>query len=261
MSSFAGAVVPVIGTNNGFLGQTSRTGGGDPFIVSKQANALNNNNINFGDTVVILPDSSGGTYQQMQDFLTNGGPSTAPAGTITLAITSATATIVTPTQMNNIAVGMFLYGAGIPVGTYITAVQPAAGTITMSQAATANETAENFWVAVFGGIAVREVKTNITGYPYSGASEIGSYIPGQICESLVRGSITVAINNGTPVSNGPIYVRLSANGSFPAGVVGGLEAMQDGAHNLLLANNVTFKTGNGDANNVYEVTFLDRIAA
>ena len=58
MSSL-GTVIPVLGLNFGFIGQVSRTGGGDPFIVSKQANSANAANINFGDVVVVLPTRQG----------------------------------------------------------------------------------------------------------------------------------------------------------------------------------------------------------
>lgn len=254
-----GTVIPVTGLNNGYLGQVSRTGGGDPFIVSKLANALNTNNISFGDTVVILPDATGGTYMQFADFIANGGHTV--TGTLTSA-SSTTATILT--GFNSLQVGMYLFGVDIPAGTYIVSMSPTtagAGTIVMSQASTGSVTAENFYAAVFGGIAVREVKTQLQFLTLApGGSEVGYYAPGQFTESLVRGSITVKIYNGIPISNGPVYIRAATNSSFPNGIVGGLEAQADGVKNILLTN-VTFKTGTLDGNNVSEVTLLDRLAA
>lgn len=103
----------------------------------------------------------------------------------------------------------------------------------------------------FAGIAVREVKTNLT----YGTNASGSYQPGQPCDVLMRGSATIQVNNGTPTANGTVYVRIAANASIPAGVVGGFEAAADGTNTVALTN-VKFKTGLLDANNVAEVTIL-----
>lgn len=261
MSSF-GSVIPVTGLNIGFLGQVSRLGGGDPFIVSKFANALNVNNIAFGDTVVVLPDSSGGTYRQFADFITNGNT----ASGVTATLVNGTATMTVVTGFDLLAPGMFLQGVSIPAGTFIkallTSTGPGAGTLTMSANAAATvASAENVGIGVFGGIAVREVKTQLA-YPYNtlGSSQVGTYLPGQITDALVRGSITTKVYNGTPRQNGAIYIRAILNGTFPNGIVGGLEAQADGVNNILL-NNVTFKTGAVDGNGVTEVTLLDRVAA
>ena len=154
---------------------------------------------------------------------------------------------------------MFVFGAGIPAGTYVVSVNYQAGTVTISKAATASATV-NLNYAAFGGIAVREVKTQLTFPITPGTALTGNYLPGQLTEALVRGSITVKINVGTPVANGPVYVRAILNGAIPAGLVGGLEASADGVNNVLLPN-VTFKTGALDGNNVAEVTLLTRVAA
>lgn len=253
MSSF-GTFIPVIGLNNGYPGQVSRTGGGNPFIVSKLANASNVNNINFGDPVMILPDSAGGTLRQAADFFTNGG---GLAITTNIASTSTTAT---PTTLAGLYPGMFVMGTGIPVGTFIVSISQSAGTITLSKAATATNSAAALTYATFGGIAVREVKTQL-GYPVPpGTSQIGYYAPGQMGEALVAGSVMVKINVGTPVQSGSVYLRAIVNGSIPAGLLGDLEAAPDGVNNIFLPN-ATFKTGTLDANNVAELTLLVRVAA
>lgn len=253
MSSF-GTFIPVIGLNNGYPGQVSRTGGGNPFIVAKLANVNNANNINFGDPVMILPDSAGGTLRQAADFFTNGG---GLAITTNIANTSTTAT---PTTLAGLYPGMFVMGTGIPVGTFIVSISQSAGTITLSKAATATNSTAALTYATFGGIAVREVKTQL-GYPVPpGTSQIGYYAPGQMCEALVAGSIMAKINVGTPVQSGSVYLRAIVNGSIPAGLLGDLEAAPDGVNNILLPN-VTFKTGTLDANNVAELTLLVRVAA
>lgn len=259
MSSFA-QVIPVVGTPNGFLGEPSRTGGGDPMIISAQANASNAANINFGDTVVLLPDTTGGTCKQFADWQTNGG-----GLAVATATTNASATI-TPTSLAGISLGMFVFGAGIPAGTYISAISPSAGTATLSKNATATAGAAALTYAVFAGIAVREVKSQL-GYPYTpGATQVGQYLPGQQVGILVRGTITVKVTVGAPVRTGPAYLRAIVNGGIPAGLLGDLEANPDGNNNILLAGiptiaDANFKTGNLDSNNLTELTFLSRVAA
>lgn len=253
MSTF-GTFIPVIGLNNGYPGQVSRTGGGNPFIVAKLANANNVNNISFGDPVFILPDSAGGTLRQAADYFTNGG---GLAVTTNIANASPTAT---PSSLAGLAPGMFVMGTGIAVGTFIVSINPAAGTITLSKNATATNASAALTYATFGGIAVREVKTQTTFPLPAGTSQIGSYLPGQMAEALVAGSIMAKINVGTPVQSGSVYIRAIVNGGIPAGLLGDLEAAPDGVNNILLPN-VTFKTGTIDANNVAELTLLVRVAA
>lgn len=80
------------------------------------------------------------------------------------------------------------------------------------------------------GIAKDTVEANAY-YPLVGGTSMpaGAYVPGMICNGLSRGTINVAINNGTPVgANAPVYVRTILNGSIPNGVVGGFEAVVDG---------------------------------
>ena len=256
-SSSFGAVIPVTGLNNGFLGQVSRTNAGEPCIVARLANINNNADIKFGDTVVLLPDSDNGTYRQMADFLANGGETAQGTGNTN---SNATLNGLSAGFVNGLSVGMFLFGAGIPAGTQIKSIESATS-LTLSQNATATATGVSVYVAIFAGIAGREVKTQLS-YPYTpGDAQIGSYAPGQMCEVMVgRGSITVAVPVGTPFSNSQVYLRIAANGGVPAGVVGDLEAAPDGANTIPLSG-VVFKTGSLDANGVAEITFLTRILA
>jgi hypothetical protein len=264
MSSF-GQVIPVIGTGFGFLGEVSRTGGGDPFIISKQSNANNAANISFGDTVVILPDATGGTVKQFADWQANGGG---------LAVVGATATSTTFTPsvaaLAGISNGMLVFGSGIPAGCFVAAVNYAAGTITLSKAATSTVNPVTLYFAKFAGIAVREVKTQRAYNPQSGgviaSNSIGNYVPGDYVSILVRGAITIKCTVGTPVAEGPAYLRAILNGGIAAGLVGDLEANADGVNNLLLPSipgiaSAHFKNGAMDANNLCELVLLNRVAA
>jgi hypothetical protein len=80
--------------------------------------------------------------------------------------------------------------------------------------------------AQFGGFAVREVKTQVT-YPAGvtpGIQQVGYYVPGEMGEILERGSMTVPLAAGVPLSQGQVYTRLALNSAVPGGTVGDIEA-------------------------------------
>jgi len=104
----------------------------------------------------------------------------------------------------------------------------------------------------FVGVAVREVKQSTDYF-----SEQGTYKPGQPCDVLERGSVTVFCNVGTPTAGGAVHLRIVENPSFPNGVVGGFEAAADGANTIKLPG-VKWKTGKTDTNKVAEITILSR---
>ena len=119
-----------------------------------------------------------------------------------------------------------------------------------------------FTAAKFAGVAIREVKT-LLSYPVNpDIPQAGSYAPNQDCGVLVRGTISVLVNNGTPSSQGTVYIRKTYNAAFPNGVVGGFEAqVSDSSTNCVALTNAVFKDGAIDANNVAEITILERQAA
>lgn len=263
-----GQVIPVVGTPFGFVGEPSRSGGGDPFITVRQANVLNANNINFGDFVVLLPDATGGTVKQFQDWQANGG---LPAASYNQNVNFNNASpIITPANIAGLALGMFAFSSGnIPAGTYITAINPVNGQVTLSKTPTgSNNASAPFQFAMFLGVAVREVKTMLAytitpGSPIPANASIGSYAPGQYVGILSRGSISVKNLVGAPVAGGPVYMRAILNGGIPAGLVGDVEANNDGNNNILLAGNPAiaeafFKNGVVDANNVTEIVLTIR---
>jgi hypothetical protein len=115
-----------------------------------------------------------------------------------------------------------------------------------------------FTAALFAGIAVEEVLTT-GGYPYSpDAGVTGAYNPGNQCEAINFGTVSVPVNAGTPQSQGTVYVRISANGANT--IVGGIEAASDTTHTVALTG-VVFSTGVKDANSNAEITILNRVAA
>jgi hypothetical protein len=164
--------------NLGFLGQVSRIGDRGP-IVARQASSANALNINFGDPVRIVQDTTatvtagqGGTYQSFRDLIIG-------TGTDALPVPAASAPLPSP--------------------------------------------------LLFAGVAVREVKTNLTypPNPYGGAPT-GYYAPGDMCEALERGTICVYVQVATGIKQGgTVYVRILYNAAITAGKVGGFEAQAD----------------------------------
>lgn len=106
--------------------------------------------------------------------------------------------------------------------------------------------------AKFIGFAVREVKQSTE---YSNSASV--YNPLDTIDILTRGNMTVFCNNGTPTAGGDVYLRVALNPAIPNGVIGQIEAAEDGANTVLLEN-VKFTTGNIDGNNVTEISILTR---
>lgn len=118
-----------------------------------------------------------------------------------------------------------------------------------------------FAAANFAGVAIAEVDSALTYPATPGQQTLGSYAPALMAEVLERGSVTVQLNvTGSPVAGGPVYVRKTANGAIPAGIVGGFEGAADGANNIQLTG-VVFRTGAVDSNGMAEITLLNRVAA
>ena len=116
--------------------------------------------------------------------------------------------------------------------------------------------------AKFAGVAVRHVKSLLSFPVNPDLAQGGSYAPNQKASVAVRGTLPVLIRNGSPSSQGTVYIRKATNASFPNGVIGGFEAqVSDSSTNCVALTNVVFKDGNLDANGVAYVTLLERQAA
>ena len=135
----------------------------------------------------------------------------------------------------------------------------AEGTIAFGQAVALTDT--NKWrlvktgdtAAVVAGIAVREVVQANTFDPQSNPD----YVANVPCDVMVRGNCTVKCQRGTPASGAAVYVRLTANNTYPNAVVGGFEAEADDA-NTIQVTNIEWTTGVMDANGNVEVTIKTR---
>ncbi len=114
----------------------------------------------------------------------------------------------------------------------------------------------DFTAAKFGGVALRVVK-QATAYDDQTAT---AYHAKDLVNAINRGAVVVTCNHGTPTAGGSVYVRIKANSSIPAGVVGGFEAEADSTNTVQLTN-VQWTNGYVDANGVAEITILTRLNA
>jgi hypothetical protein len=90
--------------------------------------------------------------------------------------------------------------------------------------------AGSFTASVPVGIATSNVNINPT-YSSAGSNDVltpaGSFLPGNIMDGLVQGTINVTCYNGTPTAGGSVWIRTAYDSAITAGVVGGLEAEAD----------------------------------
>lgn len=104
--------------------------------------------------------------------------------------------------------------------------------------------------AQFVGIAGHEIKSALT---YLDQSQ-GQYAVGEPVSVFMRGAINVFCQRGTPALGGAVYLRITANGTYPSAVVGGLEAEADSSNTVQLTN--CQWGGTADANGIVKLSIL-----
>lgn len=107
--------------------------------------------------------------------------------------------------------------------------------------------------AAFLGFASREIKSALD-YANQG---VGAYNPGDAASVFQRGCINVKCQRGTPAYGGAVYLRITANASYPTAVVGGLEASADSDKTIQLTNCAW--QGAADANGIAELRILSML--
>lgn len=103
------------------------------------------------------------------------------------------------------------------------------------------------------GIAVREVVQANTYNPQSNSD----YLSGSPADVMVRGNCIVKCQKGTPTTGAAVYVRITADETHPEYVIGGFEAVADGAKSVQVPN-IEWTTGVIDSNLCAEVTIKTR---
>jgi hypothetical protein len=107
------------------------------------------------------------------------------------------------------------------------------------------------------GIAAAEVKSArvySTTYPNT-TPDVQYYAPGERCDVIKRGDVTVKCVNGTPARGGQVHVRTALNASFPAEQIGDLRTSSDSTNTFAIpTSHMTWKTARKDANNISELS-------
>lgn len=108
--------------------------------------------------------------------------------------------------------------------------------------------------ADFVGFIGKEFKSSLNYL-----TQAGEYAVGEDATVFQQGAINVYCQRGTPALGGAVYVRITANASYPTCVVGGLEASSDSTNSVALTN--VQWSGPADANGIAEVRILYPINA
>lgn len=101
--------------------------------------------------------------------------------------------------------------------------------------------------AAFIGIAGREFKSSLN---YLDQNK-GEYAPNDPVSVFQRGCINAICQKGTPAYGTAVYLRVTANSSYPTALVGGLEAEADSTNTVQLKGCIW--AGPADANKVAEL--------
>lgn len=99
----------------------------------------------------------------------------------------------------------------------------------------------------FIGIAAREFNSALDYLSQS----TGVYAPNDPVSVFQRGSINVKCQRGTAAYGTAVYLRITANASYPTAVVGGLEASSDSTNSVQLKGCIW--AGPADANGIAEL--------
>jgi hypothetical protein len=105
--------------------------------------------------------------------------------------------------------------------------------------------------ANFVGIAVREVKTVLS---YTDPNAGGEYVAEEAASILKRGMVSVICQDGTPSARAKVFLRITANESKPAALIGGLETTADSGKCLEITN--ARWAGTKDANGIAAIRLL-----
>ena len=104
--------------------------------------------------------------------------------------------------------------------------------------------------AAFVGVAAREIKSALSYLDQSA----GAFAAGEAVGVFMRGAVNVKCQKGTPQLGGAVYVRVTANESYPTAAAGGFEAEADGANTVQLTG--CQWAGTADADGVAELRIL-----
>ncbi len=252
----AGGAVVSQYLNKGFVGGLTRDR--DAIIHNRAVQTTDASSIPFGAPVSLNPNNTVSLWGAVATTLTTALALSATTTLDVVALTQSAPAGANVVLTSGVNTQTAVLADAAAVGATVLTVVSFTPTYAYPIGSAAN--IENT-VGQFLGIALREVKSAETYSITAPTTPLGShYYPGDPCDVLERGTVAVVCQLGTPTAGGTVYLRVALNGTYPSAVVGGFEAEADGANNVVLTN-AKWTTGLVDANNVAEVTLLNRAAA
>ncbi len=252
-----GQVIPVTGQNNGFPGTLSRAG--VPVVKSRQVLSTAAHNVDFGEAAVLIPNSTGGTFESIRDF------------------------VATPANIPNLAAQF----AGIALREVKTHLTFPAGVVPGVQQVGYYRPGEMIDVVQLGSVTVQithgtpQANGQVYARIVANAGTVGTIVgdleaaPETVSTTgtASSGSTALTVASGTGIAVGQLITGAGiAPGTYVAAVAGTavtLSAATTAALSstaVVFANTVplpyvVFATGNLDANGVAEITLKVRNAA
>lgn len=250
-----GTTIPVLSLNLGFPGTPSR---GFRQTVARQVLASTPNPIKFGDAVTLIPDSTGGKWQSIADFIAGGGTFAAK-----LFAGIAQRNVKTNLSYSTLGnVGAPSFGQFAP-GSMGEAMEQGSITVVCNNGQPVASNAIYIRVAldaaipagVVGGVeAVADpnpVTTNLTTTNGSASATVAS------ATGITVGMI---VTNADVPAGTSVLAIVGTTVTLSANATGGATATATFNH-LVQVPGVEFRTGVIDENLVAEITMLNRVAA
>lgn len=265
MTSSFGSVIPVTGPDIGFAGTVSRFG--ERVIAARQFQPYTAaNNLNFGDPAVIIPNSTGGQWDSVADFIGHAVANTALlykqfAGA---AVREVKTQLTYPSNVapgSNPMVGLYASGQIAEV--------LERGSITVPLAVGTPSANDQVYVRV---VANGAVSAGVVGDWETNPAASDLFV---VATTLTQGSTAATVASGTNIQVGQLISGAGiAPGTYAAAVAGTAVTLSQAAtatfaatgsdltfSNLFAVPGCVARTGFKDSNGMLEITFERRYAA
>jgi len=256
MSTSFGKVIPVTGLLNGFPGTPSRQG--VPVITSRRVLSTAAHAVSFGEAVVAISDTTGGTFQSIRDFV-------ATLANIPLLTTQFAGIAVREVKSHltypvGVTPGTDVIGS-YAVGAIMDALEQGTVTVLITHGTPGSDGAVYARVAASASLTATSV-----GDLEAAADTVST-------TGTCASGTSLAVNSGTGIVAGQIVTGAGiADGTYVAAVSGTTVTLSQAVTSALSTTAVVFastvklpyvvfKTGSLDANGVAEILIKVRNAA
>jgi hypothetical protein len=260
-----GQTIPVTGPNIGFQGTVSRFG--ERVIAARQfVPYTSTNNLNFGDPAVVIPNSQGGYFDSVADFIAHATANIALLNTqfAGMAVREVKTQLTYPSNVTP--------GASPMVGLYSSGqmsevLERGSGTVLLS-VGTPSQNDQVYTRVVLNSAVTAGVVGDWETNP--AATDLFA-----VATTLTEGSTAATVASGTNIQVGQLISGTGiAAGTYVAAVAGTSVTLSKAAiatfastgsvltfSNLFAIPGCVARTGYVDANNMLEITFERRYAA